>query len=687
MRTVALPLTVVVLALAGCSSKASAPACVPQSASAFCTEQGIACGAVTATDNCGASRTVASCGTCAAPLSCGGGGATGRCGCTPQSNADFCTSQGIACGAITATDNCGASRTVASCGTCSALLSCGGGGTPGVCACTPETEAQLCTAANRTCGGLSVTDNCGASRTVASCGTCAAPLSCGGGGATGHCGCTPQSNADFCTSQGIACGTVTATDNCGASRTVASCGACSAPLSCGGGGTPGVCACTPETDAQLCTAANRTCGGLSVTDHCGAIRNVVSCGTCAATLTCGGAGTAGQCGLPPITGKVVDENGTPVPTAKVAVLGLATVATTDATGAFTLPGVGHAYDIAAALGTNLSAVVYRGATRSDPTLVLPLPAAAGARQATLTVTATPASTPGNFWSVGWAPRLASQPSQSGQSPNSLPSSTSLTPTWNGPWTSLSGNLWAFERDSSGKYVRTGTLTGVSVTNGQNTPVSIPMTAATSGTVSGTSGAALGAGFTTFWSTGLHAETDHFLVILAGKSYSPIPGAPAADGPFSFPSPVGSGFGLRVTAFASGTDLAVQSCVQVTANSTNVTLTIPAGPAPFAPATGATLPAATAQFQWTTGGASLYQFQLDSTPSRLNVYTTATSAAIPDLSSLGWTLPTGAYQWTVMSAIPALATVGPTIDDAAAGPLQWNCSWSKGITMGRTITFN
>jgi hypothetical protein len=283
--------------------------------------------------------------------------------------------------------------------------------------------------------------------------------------------------------------------------------------------------------------------------------------------------------------------------------------------------------------------------------------------------------------------LAGQLSLTGQLPNSLPSGTSLTPTWNGPWTSLSGNLWAFERNVSGNYVRTGTLTGVSVTNGQNTPVSIPMTAATSGTVSGTSGAALGAGFTSFNSTALQAETDHFLVFLTGKFFSSFPGTPPADGPFSFPSPVGSGFGLRVTAAAAGTDLVVVSCVQVTANSTNVTLTVPAGPVLVAPTAGATLPAATAQFQWTAGGATLYRFQLDSTPSRLNVYTTATSATIPDLSALGWALPTGAYQWTVLSAIPALATLGPTIDDAAAGPLQWTCSWSQGFTARPTITLN
>jgi hypothetical protein len=576
-------------------------------------------------------------------------------------------------------------RTLSLCSALLALALAGCSSTSSTPACTPQSTAAFCTNQGIECGPVTATDNCGSSRTVANCGGCNLPQTCGGGGNAGHCGCTPQSNAAFCADQGTSCGPITGTDNCGASRTIASCGACSGVNTCGGGGSPGACGCTPETDAQLCAAANRACGGISVTDRCGGARTVASCGTCSGAQTCGGAGTPGQCGLPPIAGKVVDENGTPMATAKVVVVGQGTVATTDAGGAFTLPGVGHAYDIAAALGASASAVVYRGVTRTDPILVLPLPQASGARQATLAVTPTPSSPSGNTWAVGWAPPAATVVSQNGQSSFGSPvTGTNLAPTWSAPWTSLTGNLWAFERSSSGSYVRTGSLPGVTAVNGGTVNATVPMTTASSGTVSGTSAAAAGSGLTTFWSTALQAETDNFLVMLDGKSYMP----PAvADGPFSFPAPVGTNFGLRITTSATGVDFGVQACAHVTANQSNVNVTIPAGPAPLSPAAAATVAAASASFQWTLAGASLFRFQLDSTSSRLNIYTTATTETLPDLSALGWTLPAGAYTWSLESDIPPIATVGPTVDEAAHGPFGWNCNWARGFTLGRQVTIN
>ena len=55
------------------------------------------------------------CGTCSAPDTCGGGGTVGVCGCTPST----CASQGFLCG--TAPDNCGGTL---NCGTCPTGQSC-----------------------------------------------------------------------------------------------------------------------------------------------------------------------------------------------------------------------------------------------------------------------------------------------------------------------------------------------------------------------------------------------------------------------------------------------------------------------------------------------------------------------------------------------------------------------------------
>lgn len=73
----------------GAGGSGGAPACIPETNSAFCSRLAKACGAVTNVDNCGVSRTVQSCGTCgtgqtctsnkcvASPAGAGGAGASG----------------------------------------------------------------------------------------------------------------------------------------------------------------------------------------------------------------------------------------------------------------------------------------------------------------------------------------------------------------------------------------------------------------------------------------------------------------------------------------------------------------------------------------------------------------------------------------------------------------------------------
>src|SRR5262245_34072820 len=98
-------LAAVSVALSGCPPP---PPCLPESNSAFCAAQGRACGPATGTDTCGTARTVANCGTCSGTgRTCGGGGTPGLCGCTPESNSAFCAAQGLACGPATGTDHCG----------------------------------------------------------------------------------------------------------------------------------------------------------------------------------------------------------------------------------------------------------------------------------------------------------------------------------------------------------------------------------------------------------------------------------------------------------------------------------------------------------------------------------------------------------------------------------------------------
>ncbi len=125
---------------------------------------------------------------------------------------------------------------------------------------------------------------------------CAAPQTCGGGGAANVCGCTPESDADLCTAKGAKCGSLTADDNCGKSRTVGSCGTCELPETCGGGGTAKVCGCASQSDADLCAASEAMCGALVAKDNCGQTRSVASCGSCADPNRCGGYGDDNVCG-------------------------------------------------------------------------------------------------------------------------------------------------------------------------------------------------------------------------------------------------------------------------------------------------------------------------------------------------------------------------------------------------------
>jgi hypothetical protein len=249
-----------------------------------CVRLGKTCGSVTAWDLCGKCHVIASCGSCTGTgVTCGGGGTPGVCGCTPVT----CQSVGKDCGGVP--NGCGVTL---SCGNCAAPKTCGGGGTPNVCGCIPEDDVAFCTRLGKDCGSVTVNDNCGAPRTV-DCGTCVGTnVTCGGNGIPNVCGCPSESNAEFCGRLGKNCGGVFDNDNCGVARTVASCGTCTAPLLCG---SSNVCGCTAESDIAFCKRLGVNCDEVTANDNCGSTRTVTSCGTCTAPKTCG-AESSNVCG-------------------------------------------------------------------------------------------------------------------------------------------------------------------------------------------------------------------------------------------------------------------------------------------------------------------------------------------------------------------------------------------------------
>ena len=141
--------------------------------------------------------------------------------------------------------------------------------------CNPVCPSDRPSACGDSCVNLQ-TDN-------ANCGTCGngcagTGVSCGGGGTPGVCGCTPSGASVACGAHN--CGT--APNGCGGT---VDCGTCTGTgVSCGGGGTPGVCGCTPVTAAVACAgkcgAVADGCGGtIDCGNTCGA-GQVCSAGTC-----------------------------------------------------------------------------------------------------------------------------------------------------------------------------------------------------------------------------------------------------------------------------------------------------------------------------------------------------------------------------------------------------------------------
>jgi len=295
---------------------AGACSCTPESDAGMCQRLSVECGPLNDFDNCGEAREIESCGdemdVCSEYETCGAV-EVGQCGCVIETDAEFCLRLGVECGEWEGTDNCGVERLVESCGdelvVCGPLDTCGGGGTPGLCSCTPETDEQMCTRLGYECGELDALDNCGAPRVIPSCGieadVCDTLQTCGGGGTPGQCGCTARTDAQLCSLAGYTCGELVITDECGVERTIASCGpACLAPLTCGGGVAVGQCGCTPDSDENICDAADAECGNLQLVDNCNANRTV-QCAleedVCTFFDTCGGGGEANQCGCTPTT--------------------------------------------------------------------------------------------------------------------------------------------------------------------------------------------------------------------------------------------------------------------------------------------------------------------------------------------------------------------------------------------------
>ena len=184
------------------------PTCQPDSQATTCAGK-----CATVLNNCG---TAVDCGSCAC----------GRCQICQFCNADTgqCVPNESVVGQV-----CGATHVCQSGGSCACDpvicagtgpgMSCGGGATPGVCGCTPETDAEAC--GPQTCG--TTQNRCGQTVACTGCSGCCDGNQCLGGSASTSCG-----------TQGATCRTCTPFETCGTTG-------CEALPDCGNPTAPGPC--------------------------------------------------------------------------------------------------------------------------------------------------------------------------------------------------------------------------------------------------------------------------------------------------------------------------------------------------------------------------------------------------------------------------------------------------------------
>jgi hypothetical protein len=254
--------------------------CVPQEPLEICARLQMNCGSLQADDGCGAQLTIY-CGACPDDGEC----RNNVCSCVAETDLELCLRNGRTCDTLEgAVDNCANSRGSVECGTCVAPTVCGGGGTPGVCACTNQTDEDFCNQYSARCGVFTGIDLCDLERVV----DCSVPLGeCSGVGEEctedNQCVCEPLTESQLCDREGAVCGGLQVVDNCGVSRMVDNCGDCT--------GTDEVCTnnqcvCVRETPQEFCARNDSQCGTLSAPDNCGVQWNNVDCPQCPMNQVC-----------------------------------------------------------------------------------------------------------------------------------------------------------------------------------------------------------------------------------------------------------------------------------------------------------------------------------------------------------------------------------------------------------------
>ncbi len=373
-----------------------------------------------------------------------------------------------------------------------------------------------------------------------------------------------------------------------------------------------------------------------------------------------GPSTGGTGGVVTVAGKVIGQNGVAVAGVPVLITGKVST-NTDANGNFSVASVTTPYDVDVVDATNKVALVYKGLTRTDPTLVFLGSSPGTARHGTIN---------GQISGPGFTPNqganditrvVFASPEATSSATTSL--SGAFGPiglSWYGP-TATTGNLYALQwtKDANSLPVASGykgygVRSGIAINDGStlnNQFDTLQAVATTQFTGTITIPAAY-----TLSSKALFLRVSQ-LALISLLSDGTTNAAPS----YYTPNIGGATLLFQITAIKSAGNGTAYYKTGVSPGATGVGITIPAAPDLSLPVDAATGVDTTVTFSWTpmTGGIHLLLLASSGNPGYY-ILTSGTSATIPNLKGLGLGLPSsGAYTWEVYGFGPFA-----TADDAA-----------------------
>lgn len=363
-------------------------------------------------------------------------------------------------------------------------------------------------------------------------------------------------------------------------------------------------------------------------------------------------------GVITVTGKVVSATLRPVPNTPVVIAGLPAT-TTDANGAFSIPGVTPPYDITVVISASKLGIIYRGLTRPDPTLVNLLSAVAAPNSATISGTVSGGAgypQPANRTS---GVVFVATEATGGAAPNNTTGAYTMPLGWEGA-TTITGVLHALQWETNAAGMPQAfngytSKSGVTVSSGGTfAGQNLAMTTVTGATVSGT---------ITVPATVTLAQK--FLRLQFSSDRSLQLGSETGSATaftYNVPTVTGTTISIAATGMGGGGSSSTIKA-GITPGATNVALALIEVPQLSLPVNAATNVTTTTPFSWTAAASvvSVLIFNGPAGQPDYLIFTGAASTTIPDLNSLGLGLPAGvSYTWNV-------TLIGPHASlDAAAG---------------------